>query len=423
MKSGISDYSEVLVYGLRNHFDITLLIDDYELENPRLYADFEVSVYSKDHTIFNLFDYHIYNMGNNPYYHKYIYDAALRKPGLIIMHDAVLYFLTLGFYGDRRILYSKVYELAEATGIQLVKPHVRGGQDLLAIKQLAAILPLNQELLRSRNKIMVHSDYAFGQVKAHVDDPARLRRINMLAQIPDDAQFLPKGELFEKYHIPDDMTTVSSFGSIDRTKLNHTICETVKDLNRRRKDKVLYLMVGEGDYVDDYLGPFIRKTGRVPLSDFNSFIQHTDIVVNLRHPSMGETSAVLIRAMGLGKPSIVSDDAWFSELPDDVALKISNEHAQRDLAGALSDLIKNTDKRIRLSQNASEYVAREHGAKTIAANIAEFLEDLPLSSQCLSPAENTSESMAAPVRLWEVLKAETEMKYALRKSRQQVHTW
>ena len=33
MKSGISDYSEILVYALKNEFEITLLIDDYKLEN------------------------------------------------------------------------------------------------------------------------------------------------------------------------------------------------------------------------------------------------------------------------------------------------------------------------------------------------------------------------------------------------------
>ena len=46
------------------------------------------------------------------------------------------------------------------------------------------------------------------------------------------------------------------------------------------------------------------------------------VVVNLRHPTMGETSGSVIRGLSLGKPLVVSDVGWFSELPGDVALKV-----------------------------------------------------------------------------------------------------
>jgi glycosyltransferase involved in cell wall biosynthesis len=37
---------------------------------------------------------------------------------------------------------------------------------------------------------------------------------------------------------------------------------------------------------------------------------------------MGETSAAAIRALSLGKPLVVSNVGWFSELPDSVAAKV-----------------------------------------------------------------------------------------------------
>jgi hypothetical protein len=112
--SGISDYSEVLVYGLKRYFDITLLIDDYRLTNKRLYKDFDVKVYKKNPRVLNSFDFRIYNMGNNPQFHGYIYEAALASPGLIILHDVVLYYLTIGFYQNKGVLYSKIYEMVGA---------------------------------------------------------------------------------------------------------------------------------------------------------------------------------------------------------------------------------------------------------------------------------------------------------------------
>ena len=91
MKSGISDYSEILVYGLKDYFDVTLLIDDYRLQN-QLCEDFRVKVLKKDQPVPNSFDYRIYNIGNHPQFHSYIYRAAIDKPGLIILHDFVLYY-------------------------------------------------------------------------------------------------------------------------------------------------------------------------------------------------------------------------------------------------------------------------------------------------------------------------------------------
>ena len=40
-----------------------------------------------------------------------------------------------------------------------------------------------------------------------------------------------------------------------------------------------------------------------------------DAIVSLRSPTMGETSGSAIRALSLGKPLVVSDVGWFSELP------------------------------------------------------------------------------------------------------------
>ena len=53
-----------------------------------------------------------------------------------------------------------------------------------------------------------------------------------------------------------------------------------------------------------------------------SLMAACDVCVNLRSPTMGETSGSVIRQLSLGKPVVVSDVGWFAELPDDVALKV-----------------------------------------------------------------------------------------------------
>lgn len=374
MATGISDYSEVLVYGLRDYFDVTLLIDGYRLQNEELYKDFRVKVFKKDQRVFNSFDYRIYNIGNHPQFHSYIYQAAIDKPGLIILHDFVLYYLTVGYYRNKGALYSKIYELAGARGLHLIKKYTKSGEDLLECKYLAPQLPLNAELINSNNKIMVHSNYTYQKISGLIDNQTQLRKINHLGLIGDKSQCIDKNILFHEYGIPKDFTLLSSFGSIAETKLNHIICQIVNALNDKFDNKLFYLMVGDGDYIDEYLGPNIRKTGYVDLMEFNSFIKYSDIVINLRQPTMGETSGAVIRALGLGKPCIVSNEAWFSELPDNVVVKVENENIAEELHQSLSYLLENPHLMKDLSHKAREYIQKEHGLKKISREIAGFLE-------------------------------------------------
>ena len=61
-----------------------------------------------------------------------------------------------------------------------------------------------------------------------------------------------------------------------------------------------------------------------------------DVLVNLRSPTMGETSGAVIRGLALGKPMLVSDVGWFSELPDEAVLKIPvDEYEVQTIAAAL----------------------------------------------------------------------------------------
>ncbi|MBF0474784.1 MAG: glycosyltransferase family 4 protein [Deltaproteobacteria bacterium] len=379
-KSGISDYSEQLVRGLKKYFNTTLLIDDYELTHKDLYQEFEVKVYGRDDVDFSRYDYKIYNMGNNPYFHSYLYDLALTHPGMIILHDFVLYYFMVGYYQQRCRVYSKIYELAGPEGISLVKEFTRQRSNLLRCRSLGPRLPLNQEIINSANLIMVHSNYTYERVAGERKTTAGIRKINMIAQLHSDngkTSFNNKKKLFKKYHIPKDALVVSSFGYILPTKLNHLICEVVNRIGRRSGKAVVYVMAGEGGYVDDYLSPSIIKTGYINLAEFNQLIYYSDIMINLRYPSMGETSAALLRALELGKPCIVSDDAWFSELPDDVVVKIRNSNAEEELETKLTGLLDSSALREDYARNAAAYIIREHHRDKVALEIKSFLESQP----------------------------------------------
>jgi len=375
LRSGISDYSEVLIYGLGEFFDITLLIDNYKLENKKLYEDFGVLVYKENKINLSFYDYIIYNVGNNPHYHSYIYECALKWPGMIILHDFVLYYLTIAFYRNKETFYSKVYEMEGAAGINLLKKSIKEGKDLLECKELAPLLPLNKELINSNNLIMTHSFYTYDKIAKITDKKERLRKINLVELIDDHFAPIAKNLLMNKYRIPDNCLLLSSFGSVAHTKLNHIICEIVDEINSSSDRKICYVMVGDGNYVDHKLNDYIIKTGYIDLLEFNSFICHSDLIINMRYPSMGETSASLIRILGLGKPCLVSNDAWFAELPDDLVIKINIDKVRDDLMERIIYLLDNPGKLFDISAKTRNYINANHSLKQISKDIYEFLQD------------------------------------------------
>ena len=66
----------------------------------------------------------------------------------------------------------------------------------------------------------------------------------------------------------------------------------------------------------------VDRLDYVPEERMWSLMAACDVLVNLRYPTMGETSGSVIRGLSLGKPLVVSDVGWFAELPDGVVLKV-----------------------------------------------------------------------------------------------------
>ncbi len=90
---------------------------------------------------------------------------------------------------------------------------------------------------------------------------------------------------------------------------------------------------------------------------------------------MGETSAAILRTLGLGKPCIVSDDAWFSELPDSVVLKVNNAQAEKDLCAHIKRLISQPEERVALGKRAQQYIREEYDPHDIAKQIISFMDE------------------------------------------------
>lgn len=355
-KSGISEYSEALIEGLDKYFDITLVIDDYKIESKEIKEKYNIVKYCSNRN-FNNYDNILYNFGNNPEYHSYMYDMITKYPGYIILHDYVLYYLSVGYYNEKNTLFKKIYDMEGINGIQLVKQSLKENKsrNLLDHKGISTLLPLNKEIIEKAQGIFVHSQYSKDMIGQQYSDK-KVYIIQLLNSLEnrDKTKISDKEYLNKLFNISKDSYIIGSVGFIGPSKLNELTCLAIKDYNRKHDDKIYYVMIGDGDYVNHLLDEYILKTGFLENEEFFKAIISCDLIVNLRYPYNGEASATLVQCMYLGKPCIVTNIGWFSELPNNTVIKLPVDILYDELCKEI-EKIKSSDLEIMVNE-AKEYI-------------------------------------------------------------------
>ncbi|MEP6741216.1 MAG: methyltransferase domain-containing protein, partial [bacterium] len=145
-----------------------------------------------------------------------------------------------------------------------------------------------------------------------------------------------------------------------------------------------YTLVGEPNSFFD-VHAWVRKyhmedrvtiTGHVLLDEFERRIAATDIALNLRERTVGETSASLCRIMAAGVPAIVLNVGAFSELPNDAVVKVDHDQdADVLLQAYLRRLIEDAKLREAIGANARNYILTEHDIEQSAASYLSFIRE------------------------------------------------
>jgi glycosyltransferase involved in cell wall biosynthesis len=376
-RSGVSAYSQWLVQGLKEHFQITLLLDDDTLAGPDLLHDFQRLTYRAGPVDFTSYDHVLYNVGNNRHFHAYIYDAFLNYPAPVILHDVILYYLAVGYYQDSPLFYSRLYDLGGAAAVSTVKDCRKTGQDPLTFARPQE-LALNREIILQAPLIFVHSRDAMDRVmNAGARDVRQIAMVDMGKGVesptPGASPPASSSYLADRFGIPDHALVLASLGFIAPTKQNQTVCRALPLLQQLTPRTLYYVMAGEGNHADEYLSDRIVKTGYLATPAYEAVLERCDLVANLRQPSMGETSMSLVQAMSAGKPCLVSDLAWFAELPDDAVIKIPHRDPEAEIPAVLAPYLQGRKDLSRVGDNARAYVREHHNLSRIAADIARAL--------------------------------------------------
>ncbi|HKR01395.1 MAG TPA: methyltransferase domain-containing protein [Pyrinomonadaceae bacterium] len=369
---------------LSKRADLDLFVDGFRPTNDELLKLFPCFDYKSDPSLLRRlpkYDAVIYQMGNDPRYHAGVYECLRAHPGVVVFHDIAFqfFFFYLAQERGRMNLYLDETEACHgAAARQEAEAALAEGLKPPHLNQPLSY-PLSGRLARMAEAIIVHSEWCRSRL-AEIAPATPIARIN-LPVVQDISE--PRRPATSNGSAKEPVQ-IASFGHITEEK---GIERTLRVLSRLRLEgyRFHYTLVGEPSgffNVNELarscgLQDRVTITGYVSLDEFKRRAAATDLAINLRESTVGETSSSLCRLLAASVPAIVSNVGWFSELPNDTVVKIDmDESADAMLYVFLKRLIEDVPLRARLGANARRYAQHSHEVEGSAREYISFIEEV-----------------------------------------------
>ena len=372
-RSGIANYSYCLVKALAARFDIDLYYDD-QAPLPEVREKFEVYPLTDFLEHRERYDEVIYHLGNNSSFHKRIYEFAWSFPGTVVLHDYNLSaFMHEAFYRRNHELYRQAlpnghgYEGSKGLQSLIHRLHPNPSQS-----------PMSHAIVGRSKKVIVHHRW----VKSQFADNQQIEVIPHFAKLnrlptPDEI-----AEFKTRFGIRDDHFVLTCLGFVNPNKLPRLQIDVVARLIDDGYPVQLIFAGEPAPEVKDLMtevrsGKYHEKiifTGYQNEADYFSAIFASDIIINLRNPSMGEASGTLMHALAAAKPTIISDANQYREFPDKVCWKLAYDENQAEVLYAyIRALVSDPRLREAISANAANFVATVLSWEKIIARWTEVI--------------------------------------------------
>jgi glycosyltransferase involved in cell wall biosynthesis len=349
-RSGIADYSALLLPALRERIDLHV-------------------VSRRTRVIPRDADAILYHIGNASEAHGWILELLRRRPGLVVLHDFSLHHLVAELtLGKRdREGYARAMEQEAGLAGRLLAYGVAEGSVPPLWETSPERFPLVGEVLSLAQGLIVHSQYVERRVRER-------GYAGPVWRIPHPAWPSPDAEPLQL----DSSFVVGCFGNLNASKRVPQVLEAFAAVKESHPDARLILggAVEPAIELERRMPPGVIHEGRVSEERLWSLLASCDVCVALRRPTRGETSGMAIRALSAGKPLVVSEAGWFAELPASAAAKVPVDDREAEtLAAFLGRLAADPGLRERMSTAAREYVQRVHALDTVADLYTAALEE------------------------------------------------
>jgi glycosyltransferase involved in cell wall biosynthesis len=348
-RTGVADYSAALIRALRNKVEV--------VANPAEACDVE-----------------LYHVGNNQL-HARIYDRALREPGIVVLHDAVLQHFFLGRCDEPGYVEEFVFNYGEWTrdlARHLWRSRARSAQAADFFRY-----PMLRRLAESAEVVLVHNRGAASMVRSHATN-AEVVEIPHLFEEPSPVSEVDV--IRWRQPLGPGAYVFGVFGHLRESKRLAPILKVFQQV-RRERNYVWLLVAGEiaSSGLRRAIEPILDQPGLIrvdylPERDFWLHAHACDACINLRYPAAGETSGIATRMMGIGKPVLLTASEETSSFPEGTCLRVDAGTAEEEmLMASMLWLSRHPEMGRRIGAEARRYIGEHHAASTVAQRYLEVL--------------------------------------------------
>jgi glycosyltransferase involved in cell wall biosynthesis len=390
--SGIADYAARLAGAMTPALAVDLYHDhDYVPESQFKASRFPCHDYRLYPMMAARASYRgvIHHMGNS-WYHKFIYEAILRNPGIVVLHDLHL----AGFHwwygslaGAEHDHFIAELERDDPAGITRWSGELEAWKREEGGIQGAAArrgLYVSRSVLERASRLVVHSSWARNALaRRHPDLAGKVVEVPLGAEGFEPSPGM-RTETRRRFGLSADGLVIGCFGILTRNKMDEELLEAFASAGPELEGATL-VFAGK-DWEEGAarrkaeglgLGSRVRFLGRVDGGDYEALLGAVDLAVSLRRPpTFGESSASLLDCLRAGIPTIINDAGTLAEVPQGVTWKIRWEaEGVAGLAGAIRVLAGDPGRRAALGAAARQHVERKHNWRRVAGLYEQLIEE------------------------------------------------
>ncbi len=368
--SGIADYSAELLPALADKFDIAVFTASGSREVAGLPAR------SVDRFRPSPGEIAVYQIGNHVGYHKAILEQALRYPGVCVLHEYLLHHLVRGLTYGRGKFGLFMEEMRYAYGLSGLRAAERFMETGVPVDPWR--FPLFERLVDASLGVIVHSKAARQRVLAS----RPLANVHVVPMACPQYEYSSDSSWFRKVGVPEGAPVVATFGLVTPHKRIDVTLRAFSEVARRHRDAFLVVVGEVSDHYDirslkSAAPNNVVWTGRLSMEDLVAAMASCDIAVNLRFPSGGETSGTAIRLMAMGKPMVVSDIGWFSEIPKGCVGHVPVGRGEvESLAAVLNAMVSDRRLASAMGKNAAAHFCERHTLEMAATAYESALQEI-----------------------------------------------
>jgi len=322
-------------------------------------------------------DVALYHLGNNRL-HRDIYRRALEKPGVAVLHDAVLHHFLLGQLDEAAYTEEFVYNYGEWN--RGLAPELWRGRASSAGDRRYFDYPMLRRIAERSRAVVVHNPAAARIVAEHAAQTPVVEIPHLFASPPGAIGGAEAIRWRQNAGIDAASFLFGVFGYLRESKRLMTVLEAFREVHRACPRTGLLVA---GEFVSSDLeravsamlpSPGIVRRPHLPDREFWLAASAVDACINLRYPAAGETSGIAIRMMGIGKPVMLTESLECSRFPEDACMRIAPGVAELDsLRGHMMLVASMPDVSAAIGERAAEHVRAHHGVERAAAQYWEVL--------------------------------------------------